>query len=212
MTDKKISVLLVDDHKMVREGLALLIDRDPRLNVVGQCGDGLRVLGMVNQLKPQVVVLDIELPGLNGLDVCHEISKKHNSVAVLILTMHDDEVFVMRAVQSGAKGYLLKDAAAKKLSDGIVTIANGLPFFNKAIKRKPNGSLGDDIYDTLTLRERQVLQMIAEGKTSRQIAQNLHLAVKTVETHRTRLMGKLDIHNINALVKYAIKRGIVQLP
>ena len=212
MTDKKISVLLVDDHKMVREGLALLIDRDPRLNVVGQCGDGLRVLGMVNQLKPQVVVLDIELPGLNGLDVCHEISKKHNSVAVLILTMHDDEVFVMRAVQSGAKGYLLKDAAAKKLSDGIVTIANGLPFFNKAIKRKPNGSLGGDIYDTLTLRERQVLQMIAEGKTSRQIAQNLHLAVKTVETHRTRLMGKLDIHNINALVKYAIKRGIVQLP
>lgn len=212
MTDKKISVLLVDDHKMVREGLALLIDRDPRLNVVGQCGDGLRVLGMVNQLKPQVVVLDIELPGLNGLDVCHEISKKHNSVAVLILTMHDDEVFVMRALQSGAKGYLLKDAAAKKLSDGIVTIANGLPFFNKAIKRKPNGSLGDDIYDTLTLRERQVLQMIAEGKTSRQIAQNLHLAVKTVETHRTRLMGKLDIHNINALVKYAIKRGIVQLP
>lgn len=212
MTDKKISVLLVDDHKMVREGLALLIDRDPRLNVVGQCGDGLRVLGMVNQLKPQVVVLDIELPGLNGLDVCHEISKKYNSVAVLILTMHDDEVFVMRAVQSGAKGYLLKDAAAKKLSDGIVTIANGLPFFNKAIKRKPNGSLGDDIYDTLTLRERQVLQMIAEGKTSRQIAQNLHLAVKTVETHRTRLMGKLDIHNINALVKYAIKRGIVQLP
>lgn len=212
MTDKTLSVLLVDDHLMVREGLAFIINRDPGMKVVGECGDGLRVCSMVQQLGPDVVVLDIEMPGLNGLDVCRELTRKFKSLRVLMLTMHDDEHFVIRAIQAGAAGYLLKDAAAHKLTEGIRTVASGRPFFDQPDHRQAVELATEDRYETLTIRERQVLQMVAEGRTNRQIAHNLRLAVKTVDTHRTRLMRKLNIHNVNELVKYALKRGIVHLP
>ncbi|NLW85306.1 MAG: response regulator transcription factor [Planctomycetes bacterium] len=212
MTDKTLSVLLVDDHLMVREGLAFIINRDPGMKVVGECGDGLRVCQMAQQLDPDVVVLDIEMPGLNGLDVCRELTRKFKSLRVLMLTMHDDEHFVVRAIQAGAAGYLLKDAAAHKLTEGIRTVASGRPFFDQPEHRQVGELPAEDRYDSLTIRERQVLQMVAEGRTNRQIAHHLRLAVKTVDTHRTRLMRKLDIHNVNELVRYALKRGIVHLP
>lgn len=210
-----IGVFLVDDHIMVREGLAALVGKDPHMSVVGQCGDGLKVLGMVKELKPDVVVLDIELPGLGGLDVCREIARRVKGVAVLILTMYDDEQFVARAVKNGASGFLLKDAAADQLTQGIRAVAAGEFFMGAGISKDvlEHIASGDgDPYDALTSRERQVFKMIAESKTSRMIAEELGLAIKTVETHRTRLMGKLGIHNVNDLIRFAFKKGIIPAP
>ena len=210
-----IGVFLVDDHVMVREGLATLVIKDPELHVVGQCGDGLKVLDQVKDLKPDVVVLDIDLPGLSGLDVCREITRRIKGTAVLILTMYDDEQFVARAVKNGASGFLLKDAAADQLTQGIRAVAAGELFMGAGISKDvlEHIARGDgDPYNTLTGRERQVFKMIAENKTNRVIADELSLAVKTVDTHRTRLMRKLGIHNVNDLVKYAIKKGIIPPP
>jgi DNA-binding NarL/FixJ family response regulator len=214
MTDQPISVFLADDHAMVREGLAALVSRDNRFKVVGQCGDGLAVVEQARAARPDVVILDITMPGLNGLDICRELTRKVKSSAVLMLTIHDDEQFVARALERGASGYLLKEAAADQLIEALLTVAKGQLYLGQGIsmtvlQRITSG--GNDPYDRLTTRERQVLQLIVEGKTSRQVAQYLGLAVKTVETHRGRLMQKLNIHDQTCLVKYALRRGIVSL-
>lgn len=214
MADQGIRVFLADDHAMVREGLCALISREPSMRIVGQCGDGLQVLRQVEALSPDVVVLDITMPGLNGLDVCRQLTRKGHETAVLILTMHDDEQFVMRAIEYGASGYVLKEAAAEQLAEAIRTVSRGELYLGPGIRRtalQRIGQPGGDPYDRLTLRERQVLQQIAEGKTNRQIAQELSLAVKTVDTHRSRLMRKLNIHDQTSLVKFALRRGIVPL-
>ncbi len=210
-----IGVFLVDDHVMVREGLAALVSKDPQLRVVGQCGDGLKVLDQVRELRPDVVVLDIDLPGLSGLDVCREITIRAKSSAVLILTMYDDEQFVVRAMKNGATGFLLKDAAADQLTEGIRAVAEGTIYLGAGISRSVLDRIatGDgDPYEHLTGRERQIFKMIAEGKTNRIVANELGVALKTVDTHRTRLMRKLSIHNVNDLVRLAIKRGILPSP
>ena len=210
--DKTISVLLADDHAMVREGLAAILSRDPAIEVVGQCGDGPGAVKLAGELHPDVAVLDISMPGLNGLDVCRELCRRHKAGAVLILTMHNDEQFVVRSLDSGASGYLLKEAAATQLTQAVRTVARGELYLSPGISRSvvARVSRGDrDSYESLTMRERQVLQLIAEGKTNRRVAEELHLAVKTVDTHRTRLMRKLNIHGQTALVKYAIKKGLV---
>jgi DNA-binding NarL/FixJ family response regulator len=214
MSEEDISVLLVDDHGIVREGLAELLAKDPTLHVVGQCGDGLKVLDMAQELRPDVVVLDIGLPGLNGLDVCSELTRKLKGTAVLILTISDDEDFVARALDNGASGYLVKEAAADQLREAIHAVAQGRLYLGPGIARSVLERIGrnrEDPYENLTSRERQVLQLIAEGKTNRRIADELGTAVKTVDTHRTRLMRKLNLHNVNAVIKYALKKGIVRL-
>lgn len=210
----KVRVLLVDDHELVREGLAALIAKDPTLEVVGQWSSGLNVVELVRQLCPHVVVLDIRLDGLNGLDVCRDLTQRVKDVSVLMLTMYDDELFVARALENGAAGYLLKEGTAEQLNKAIRQVAKGELYLGNGISRDILDHLGSkagDPYDLLTLRERQVLQMIAEGKNNRQISEKLEVAIKTIDTHRTRLMRKLSIHNVNALVKYAIKKGIVAL-
>ncbi len=209
-----ISMFLADDHVMVREGLATIATRDGDIEIVGQCGEGLKVVEEVNRTNPDVVVLDITMPGLNGLDICREIVRKHKDTAVLVLTMHNDEQFVARALENGASGYLLKEAAAESLTEAVRAVARGDLYLGPGIPRSVLNriSKGDtDPYEKLTMRERQVLQLIAEGKTNRQISEELNVAVKTVDTHRTRLMRKLEIHDQTSLVKFAIRKGLVPL-
>jgi DNA-binding NarL/FixJ family response regulator len=213
--EKVITVFLADDHTLVREGIAALIAKHPDLTVVGQCGDGLKVAGEVAQAKPDVLLLDLTMPGLNGLDICRQLSRRQKNVAILVLTMHAEEEFVVRALESGASGYLLKEAAAEQLAEAVHTVAAGKVYLGPGVSRSVLNKLvngkGSDPYNQLTARERQVLQLIAEGKTNRTISEMLGLSVKTVDTHRARMMRKLDIHDQTNLVKYAIRRGIVSI-
>ncbi len=214
MSEGLIDILLVDDHAMVREGLAALASKDPGIRVVGQVGDGLAVLGEVERTRPHVVVLDISMPGLNGLDICLEIMRKFDDVSVLMLTMHADEQFIARALEYGASGYLLKEAAADQLTRAIHAVADGEMYLGPGISKKVLYHIGqgrNDPYEKLTPRERQVLQLIAEGRTNRQISEVLELSIKTIDTHRLHLMRKLDIHDQITLVKFAIRRGLVGL-
>jgi DNA-binding NarL/FixJ family response regulator len=212
--DEKVTVFLVDDHVMVREGLAALAARDPSIEVVGQCGEGLEVVKRVRELRPDVVVLDITIPGLNGLDVCRQLARKAKKTAVLILTMHEDEQFIARALANGASGYLLKEAAAAEFVAAVRRVARGEVYLGPGIPKSVLDRVRRDAadpYEQLTPRERQVLHMIAEGKTNRAIAGRLEVSVKTVDTHRTRLMQKLGIHDQTSLIKYCLRRGIVTL-
>lgn len=214
MNAHRIKVFLADDHSLVRQALAEMIDRNPDFEVVGQCGDGLQVGAKVLESKPEVLVLDIGLPGLNGLDVCLEVTRKLRKLAVLMLSMHDDEEFIARALENGASGYLMKEADNDQLATAIRTVAAGELYLAPGVSRNVLlrlGRMAEDPYQRLTMRERQVLQLIVEGKTNRDVAAALGLAVKTIDTHRTRLMRKLGIHDQTALVKFALRKGIVPL-
>ncbi len=214
MSEPVISIFLADDHTMVREGLAALVAKDPCIRVVGQCGDGLKVVEMVEEARPDVVVLDITMPGLNGLDICRDLVRKNKGIHVLILTMHDDEQFITSALEQGASGYLLKEAAGDQLSEALRRVARGEVYLGPKVPRTVLQRLGRqqaEPYSRLTGRERQVLHLIVEGKTNRDIAAQLGLAVKTIDTHRTRLMRKLNIHDQTSLVKFALRKGIVPL-
>jgi two-component system, NarL family, response regulator NreC len=212
--DATVRIFLADGQAMVRQGLSMLIATDRHLKVVGQCGEGLQVIPAVKSTRPDVVVMDITLRGLNGLDVCRELTRKVEDVAVLILTGHDEEHFITRALDCGASGYLSKDAEGRQLIEAIHRVSRGElhlgPQASQAILHHI-GRREDDPYNKLTARERQVLQAIVESKTNRQVALHLGIAVKTVDTHRTRLMRKLDIHDQTALVKYAIRKGVISL-
>ena len=210
-----ISIFLADDHTLVREGLAALIAKVADMQVVGQCGDGLAVVDEVLAVLPRVVLLDLTMPGLNGLDICRQLVKKAKNSAVLVLTMHADEEFIVQALQNGASGYLLKEAAADQLAEAVRTVARGDLYLGTGVPKTVLNRLvkgrDSDPYNLLTPREREVLHMIAEGKTSRSIAEKTGISAKTVETHRAHLMKKLKIHSQTALVKYALRRGIVSL-
>jgi len=211
---RRIRVFLADDHVVVREGLASLLAKAGPFDIVGECGDGLKVTEQVCDCHPDVVVLDITMPGLNGVDICRELSRKARGAAVLILSMHDNEQFIVRALEQGASGYLLKECAGEQLCDAIQAVARGEIYLGAGISAGVLDRLaqgGQDPYDRLTTRERQVLQMIAEGMTNRMVGKKLHVAVKTVDTHRMRLMNKLDIHDQTNLVKFAIRKGLVPL-
>jgi DNA-binding NarL/FixJ family response regulator len=214
MTEQTITIFLADDHTMFREGLAALVAREDRIRVVGQCGDGLKVFEQVRQLQPDVVVLDISMSGLNGLDICSEITRKAQGVSVLILTMHDNEELIAKALERGASGYLLKESAGDELIEAIWAVARGELYLGPGIPKGVLRRLGkgdSDPYDQLTIREREILHLIAEGKTNRRIACDLSLSIKTVNTHRMHLMHKLEIHDVTSLVKYALRKGIVPL-
>jgi DNA-binding NarL/FixJ family response regulator len=209
-----IRVFLADDHAMVREGLASLLAGSPEFEVVGQCGNGLEVMSKILKCMPDVVVLDIIMPGLNGLDICREIGRKAPAASVLILSVHDNEQFIVRALEYGAAGYLLKESAAEQLAEALRAVAHGRRYLGPGIKADVldrAAGTDHDPYDLLSTRERQVLQLIAEGRTNRKIADDLGLSVKTVDTHRMRLMRKLNIHDQTTLVKFAIRKGMVSL-
>jgi len=214
MAEQGVRLFLIDDHRMFREGIASLVATDPSITVVGQSAGGAGAVEETLTASPDVVLLDIAMPGFNGLDLCRELKRRCPNVGVLIMTMLSDEDMVARALEYGASGYITKDAAPEQFLDGVRAAARQELYLGPGIPQSVIGRIGrrgDDPYERLSMRERQVLQLIAESKTNREIAEELGVALKTVNNHRVNLMRKLKIHDQTALVKYAIRKGVVQL-
>lgn len=203
-------IFLADDHRLVREGLVELLEKTGHFEIVGQCSSGLQVVGLVDQTQPDLVLLDVELPGMSGIDVCTELKRRLPNTAVLMLSMYSTDACVILALQNGAGGYLLKDSACTDLVEAIGAVMNGQIYLDPTIDDSVLSRLHQprtDPYDRLSPRERQVLQMISEGLTNRMIADKLGRSVKTIDVHRTRLMRKLDIHDQTTLVKFYLSRN-----
>ncbi|MBK5106505.1 MAG: response regulator transcription factor [Anaerolineales bacterium] len=213
-----IRVLLADDHRILREGIRALIEDQDDMQVVGEAEDGLAAVKKVAQLQPDVVVMDIAMPLLNGLEATRQIHRDYPRVRVLILTMHENEEYIRQVLAAGALGYILKDAAARDLLGAIRSVYQGEAVLSPAITRlviedylRWGDIRPEDTTDGLTAREREVLQLIAEGYTNKEIAGILSLSVKTVQSHRTNLMNKLDLHDRGELIKYAIQKKIIDI-
>jgi two-component system, NarL family, response regulator NreC len=210
-------VLIADDHGVVRKGLRLLLEQYPELVVVGEAANGREAVTMAASLSPQVVVLDVAMPILNGIEAAEQILKVNSQVGIILLTMHADESYVLRALHAGVKGYLLKESAEEDLLSAIKSVANGKPFFSKAVNEvlledymrvlKQQGL--SDTFDLLTVREKEVLQLLAEGRTNKEVATLLDVSPYTVESHRTNLMQKLNVHNTAEIVLYAVRKRLV---
>jgi DNA-binding NarL/FixJ family response regulator len=214
-----MKILLADDHNVLRKGLRRILEEQPDLEVVGEASDGREAVSLNNLLRPDIVVMDIAMPLMNGLEATRQILQRSTDVNVLILSMYSDENYVVQVLRAGARGYLLKDTAEEDLITAVRTVAKGQPFFSPKIAKL---LLGDsmqrlrtegvnDSYDLLTPREREVLQLIAEGKSNKEAAAALFVSPTTIETHRARIMDKLDLHSTADIVLYAVRKGIVQL-
>ncbi|MDD2882088.1 MAG: response regulator transcription factor [Rhodoferax sp.] len=210
-----VRVLLADDHTLVRAGLIKLLESMPDITVVGEAGDGLTLLKLAEQLQPQLVLMDIAMPGLNGIEATARLARSCPAIRVLILSMHQNEEYVRQALRHGACAYLLKDAAPMELEQAIAAVLRGEIYLSPAVS---SGVVSDYVQrlrsdepaqDPLTPRQREVLQLIAEGQSTKEIARRLDLSVKTVETHRSGLMKQLDIHEVTGLVRYAMRAGLV---
>jgi DNA-binding NarL/FixJ family response regulator len=215
---KKIRVLFADDHKLIRAGLRLVAEKDPDILVVGEADDGVQAVAAAQSLRPDVAVLDIGMPNTNGIEAARQIQDSLPQTRVIMLSMHSDETYVLRALRVGVRGYLLKDSAEADLVKAIHAAAEGKSFFSPAVSqilmddylRKLQRSGVEDPYDLLSPREREVLQLVAEGKSSKEIANLLNLSVYTVDTHRSNLMEKLHLRGVPELVLFAVRRGIIQ--
>ncbi len=214
----KIRVLLVDDHTIVRQGLRSLLDSHEDIEVVGEAEDGRQAVQKTDQLIPDVVVLDITMPSLNGIEATRQIKKLNSGIKVIVLTVHDSEEYVHQILQAGASGYLLKESAVSDLVSAINAVKKGDIFLSPSISkvvvkdyiRQTDGGLKEfDSLDILTGREREVLQLIAEGHTNREVARLLTLSVKTVDVHRAHIKEKLHIHDTAGLIKYSIRKGLI---
>jgi two-component system, NarL family, response regulator NreC len=213
----KLRLLLGDDHTLVRQGLRKILEERPEWEVVAEVGDGREAIAQVIALKPNVAIIDIGMPMLNGVDATAQIVRRVPETKVLVLSMHSDEAYVTRALQAGATGYMLKDSAGKDLLKGVEAVAAGQTFFSPQIARlmlddyvkRVAGSGVADRYETLSAREREIFQLIAEARTNKEVAQILEISPATVETHRARILQKLDIHNTAELVLYAVRRGVI---
>jgi DNA-binding NarL/FixJ family response regulator len=214
---KPIRVLLADDHALVRSGFRALIQRFSDIEVVAEAAGGWEMLELTAKHRPQIVLLDITMPGLNGLDALAELRRRAPATRVLVVSMHTGEEYVRRALRAGASGYLLKDAAVPELELAIRAVARGEIYLSPALSKLlvadflERAGRTESANDRLTPRQRQILQLIAEGQTTKEIAAHLGLSIKTVETHRTQLMERLDVHDIAGLVRYAIRTGLVML-
>ena len=214
---RRLRLLLGDDHTLVRQGLRKILEERPEWEVVAEVGDGREAIKKAVALKPDVAIIDIGMPLLNGIDATQQIVRKVPETRVLMLSMHSDEAYVTRALQAGATGYMLKDSAGKDLLKGVESVAHGQAFFSPAIARlmlddyvrRVAGSGVADRYETLSEREREIFQLIAEARTNREVAELLEISPATVETHRARILQKLDIHNTAELVLYAVRRGVI---
>lgn len=210
-----VRVLLADDHTLVRAGLIKLLESIPDITVVGEAGDGLALLKLAEQLQPQLVLMDIAMPGLNGIEATARLARACPNIRVLILSMHQNEEYVRQALRHGASAYLLKDAAPMELEQAIAAVLRGEIYLSPAVS---SGVVSDYVQrlrsdeqpeGPLTPRQREVLQLIAEGQSTKEIARRLDLSVKTVDTHRSQLMKQLDIHEVTGLVRYAMRAGLV---
>lgn len=214
---RRIQIFIADDHKLMRSGLRLLIEQQPDLSVVGEASDGREAVALAKSLLPDVVVMDISMPNLNGIEAAYQITHHRAETGVIMLSMHPDESYVLRALKAGAKGYLLKDSAESDLILAIRAIAGGKSFFSPAVSRvllddyvrKLKRSGAEDAYDLLTAREREVLQLVAEGKSNKDVANVLNLSVYTVETHRSNIMQKLRLKGVPELTLYAVRKGLI---
>ena len=210
-------VLLADDHAIVRRGLRSLLETEPGLNVVAEAADGIEALRLADEHDPDVVILDVGMPKLNGIDVAARLQKLKRPPRVIILSMHADESYIIRALAAGARAYLLKDATDEDLLPAVRTVAAGKPYFSPAVagvlvedyvRQLQTRGLSDSDH-LLTDREKEVLQLLAEGRTNKEVASILNLGLSTVETHRGNLMQKLNLHNTAEIVLYAVRKGII---
>lgn len=215
---KKIRVLLADDHTILRQGIRSLLEHEPDIEVIAEAEDGHQAVKIAAQQKPDVILMDIAMPRLNGLEATSQIKKIYPEAKVLILTMHDNEEYIRRALASGAMGYILKDAASRELLNAIRAVHRGEAVLSPAITRlviEDYLRWGDlkieEPDDNLSEREREILQLIAEGNTNKQIADILCISIKTVQAHRSSLMNKLDLHDRGELIKYAIQKKIIEI-
>jgi DNA-binding NarL/FixJ family response regulator len=213
----KLRLLLGDDHTLVRQGLRRILESRPDWEVVAEVGDGREAVARAIELAPDVALIDVAMPLLNGIDAAHQIVRKVPRTRVLLVSMHADEAYVTRALQAGATGYLLKDSASEDLIRGVEAVSAGQSFFSPAVARlmlddymrRIAGTHVIDRYATLSEREREVFQLIAEGRTNKEVADLLSISAATVETHRARILQKLEVHNTAELVLYAVRRGVI---
>jgi len=211
-----ITIVLADDHQIVRQGLRALLQAEPDFSVIGETGDGIGAVDLVRKEKPDVAVLDLMMPGLNGIDVARQLSKQTPRTKLIILSMYDDEGFVLEALSNGVSGYVLKDAGSADLIHAVREVKDGHRYLSPSLSDRAidtyenmNKAGTTDKYETLTAREREVLHLSAEGLTSNRIAIRLGISVRTAETHRSNVMHKLDVHSQADLTRYAIRRGII---
>jgi two-component system response regulator NreC len=212
-----LRLLIADDHTLVRQGLRRILEGQPGWEVVAETGDGREAVRLTAELRPDVVLLDIAMPHLNGVEAMQQIERRVPGVRVLVLSMYADEAYVTRAIRAGASGYLLKDSADTDLIKGITAVAQGKSFFSPAAARvivdnyaRPAATGVADRFDSLSEREREVFQLVAEGYSNKEVAEFLHISPATVETHRAHVMEKLDLHSTAELVLCAVRRGIVR--
>ncbi|MGA2327165.1 MAG: response regulator transcription factor [Bryobacteraceae bacterium] len=213
----KIRILVADDHGIVRQGLRYVLEREADLQVVGEASDGREAVRLAEALDPKVIVMDIGMPQLNGIEATSQIVRRDPAVKVIVLSMHADEVYLLRALSAGVRGYLLKGSADQDLVRAVRAVAEGKCFFSPAIAqmlaeeytRQLQKTDSQDSYELLTEREREILQLLAEGKSNKEVATVLNVSPYTVETHRTHLMQKLNLHNTAEIVLYAVRKKIV---
>jgi len=212
-----LRILLADDHGIVRRGLKSLLESQPGLSVIGEAADGLEALRLCGELSPDLLIIDISMPLMNGIEVASRAQKLEAAPAVIILSMHADESYIMRALAAGARGYLVKDATDEDLIPAVRAVAAGKPFFSPTVAavlmedyvRQLRARGLSDSYELLTDREREILQLLAEGRSNKEVAALLDVGLSTVETHRANLMQKLNLHNTAEIVLYAVRKGII---
>lgn len=213
-----VTILLADDHHLMRQGLRLLLEREPRFRLLGETGDGMEAIRLAEKLTPDVLITDVMMPGVNGLEVARQISKTVPRTKIIILSMYTNDAYVHEALKNGASAYVLKDSQAADLVKAIWEVVEGRRFLSPPLSERALElyasrvqSVPDDPYDLLTRREREVLQLVAQGRTSSEIAAQLFISPRTAEGHRANFMRKLGLQNNAEIVRYALKRGLLPL-
>jgi DNA-binding NarL/FixJ family response regulator len=212
----QLRILLADDHTIVRQGLRRVLEEKADWHVVAEAGDGREAVRLAEEHKPDVAIIDVAMPLLNGIETTRQIVRRVPGTRVLVLSMHADEAYVSQMLHSGASGYLLKDSADTDLFEAVGAVADGRTFFSPAVARlmdrdtRPRGEGGVDRYETLSAREREIFQLVAECRTNKDIAAMLSISLSTVETHRARIMEKLDLHSAAEIAVYAVRRGVIR--